>query len=107
VDVTLNVVGLGLDKESRKAIGKLADLGGGTYFDARDPGQLEDAIRTATSAPFEVYDATGTRVVGGSVNGAAVELAPGTYKVVVLTDPGVTFDAVVVETGGSLTLQTP
>jgi hypothetical protein len=66
---------------------------------------LERAIRAVTSAPFEVYDATGEKVAGGIVNGAAVELAPGTYRVVALTDPGVTYDAVVVEPDGSVTLQ--
>lgn len=106
-DVTLNIVGLGLDKASRKAIGKLARLGGGTYFDARDPDQLAKAIGAATSAPFAVYDAAGTKVAGGIVNGEPVPLPPGSYKVVVLTDPEVTYDAVVVETGAGLILTLP
>ncbi len=36
-DVTLNVVGLALDKTSRRNIRRLAELGGGSYFDAADP----------------------------------------------------------------------
>jgi hypothetical protein len=107
VDVTLNVVGLGLDKKARKSVGRLANLGGGVYFDARNAAGLESAIRTATSPPFEVYDATGTKVAGGTVNGASLELDPGTYTVVVLTEPGVTFEAVSVQAAGTLTLQLP
>jgi hypothetical protein len=75
VDVTLNIVGMGLDKQARKGIAKLAKLGGGTYFDARDPDQLE--------------------------------LPAGTYRVVVLTKPEVTFDAVVVPPGQGLSLTLP
>jgi hypothetical protein len=107
IDVKLNVVGLGLDRKARKSVAKLADLGGGIYFDARNAAGLESAIRTATSPPFEVYDAIGTKVAGGTVNGASPELDPGTYTVVVLTEPGVTFEAVSVEAAGTLTLQLP
>ena len=51
--------------------------------------QLGDAIRAAVSAPFEVFDASGASVATGTVGGAAVKLPPGTYRVVVLSDPEV------------------
>ncbi len=41
----------------------------------------------------------------GTVNGPAVKLAPGTYRVVVLTDPERVFEDVLVESGESPTLE--
>jgi hypothetical protein len=106
-DVTVNVVGLGLSKEDRRRIRRLAALGGGSYFDARGAGQLEDAIGAAVSAPFEVRDATGTVVARGIVNGPTLELPPGTYRVTVLTDPPYEFEEVVLGSADSATLTLP
>jgi hypothetical protein len=105
VDVTVNVVGLGLATADRARIRRIARLGGGTYFDADGAGELDDALRTAVSAPFEVYDEAGGFVGRGSVNGPAVGLPPGLYRVVVLTDPQRVFEDVLVEPGGSPTLE--
>ena len=106
-DVTVNVVGLGLDKQDRRMRRRLATLGGGSYFDARGAGQLEDAIGAAVSAPFEVRDGTGTVVARGIVNGPALELPPGTYRVTVLTDPPHEFQEVVLGSADSATLTLP
>ena len=108
VDVTLNVVGLALDDAKvRRAIRRLAALGGGSYFDARDPAEVAAAIRTAVSAPFQVFDQAGTLVARGTVGGGAVELPPGTYRVVVLTDPQMTYEGIVIETEGAVTVTLP
>jgi Mg-chelatase subunit ChlD len=94
-DVTVNVVGIGLDKADQKRIRRLAQLGGGTFQDTQGQGQLQDALRAAVAAPVEVYDSTGTLVAKGTVNGPAIEVPPGTYRVVVRTDPVREMDAVV------------
>ena len=107
IDVTVNVVGLGLKPADRKRIRRLAALGGGTYFDASGAGQLDDALRTAVSAPFEVYDQAGELVARGSVNGPSVKLPAGLYRVVVLTDPERVFEDVLVESGQSPRLELP
>lgn len=108
VDVTVNVVGLALDdRDTRRAIRRLAQLGGGTYFDARDPDEVAQAIRTAVSAPFQVFDQDGRLVGRGTVGGGAIELPPGVYRVVVLTDPEMTYEGVVVEQEGSVTVTLP
>ncbi len=105
IDITLNVVGLSLnDRKIRRSISRLAKLGGGTYFDARDQSSLEAGIRAAVSPPFEIYDAAGALVGSGTVDGVAVSLPPGTYRVVVLSEPQQTFDGVVVSEGGSTSL---
>lgn len=106
-DVTVNVVGLGLDKADRKRIRRLATLGGGAYLDAQGAAQLEDAIGAAMSAPYEVRDATGSIVARGIVNGRPLELPPGTYRVTVLTDPPHEFEAVVLGSADSTTLTLP
>ena len=46
--------------------------------------QLDEAIRAAVSAPYQVFDQAGELVGSGTVGGAAVKLPPGTYRVVVL-----------------------
>ena len=105
IDVTVNVVGLGLKPADRRRIRRLAGLGGGSYFDAQGAGALDDALQTAVSAPFEVYDESGALVARGSVNGPAVALPPGLYRVVVLTDPERVFEDVFVEEGVPSTLE--
>jgi hypothetical protein len=107
IDVTLNVVGIGLDGENGRRIRRLARIGGGAYFDVRRAGELEEALRAAVSAPFEVVDATGAVVARGSVGGPAVEVPPGVYRVVVRPDPVVVFEDVLVEPGSSPTLEVP
>jgi len=106
-DVTVNAVGLGLSREDRKRIRRLATLGGGGYFDAKGAGQLDDAIAASVSAPFEVRDATGELVGRGVVNGPSLELPPGTYQVTVLTEPPHVFETVVLESGSGATLTLP
>jgi Mg-chelatase subunit ChlD len=107
-DITLNVVGLALDDSKvRKQIRRLAQLGHGTYFDARDPAQVAQAVRTAVSAPFQVFDPSGELVARGTVGGGPVKLPPGTYRVVVLSEPQAVYEGVVIETGGSVTVTLP
>ena len=107
MDVTVNVVGIGLDRDARTRIRRLARVGGGTFFDVRGSGQLDDALRAAVSAPFEVYDGTGAVVGRGTVGGPAVVLPPGVYRVLVRTDPELVFEDVLVEAGASPTLEVP
>ena len=108
IDARINIVGLAVDdKNARRQMSRWAKLGGGAYFDARNPKQLGDAISAAVSAPFEVFDSSGASVATGRVGGAAVKVPPGTYRVVVLSDPEVSFDGIVVASEGSVTLTLP
>ena len=108
IDARINIVGLAVDdKQARRQMTRWAKLGGGAYFDARNPKQLGDAIRAAVSAPFEVFDASGASVAKGTVGGPAVKVPPGTYRVVVLSDPEVSFDGIVITSEGSVTLTLP
>jgi hypothetical protein len=108
IDARLNIVGLQV--KAKKATAQLrtwARLGNGSFFSANDAGQLGRSIRTALSAPFRVLDAAGNEVASGTVDGSGVPVKPGTYSVVVLTDPVARFDGVQIEPGGSAALALP
>lgn len=106
-DVTLNVVGLALERKSRKSISRLADLGGGSYFDASDAETLGAALRAAVSAPVQVIDGSGALVGRGTVGGEAIEVPPGRYRVVVLSDPAITFEDIFLEPEADIVLTLP
>jgi hypothetical protein len=106
-DVSVNVVGLGLDRKSRKTIARLADVGNGHYYDARSASDLRDALRAAFGAPYEVLDASGAVVGNGTVDGAPMELLPGAYRVRLVGTEPVTLDVIIVEAGRAVTLVAP
>ena len=81
-----------------------AEIGGGPFFDAQDQKGLLAGIATALQAPWRILDRHGTIVATGVVGGSCAVLPPGTYRVEVLTDPLVTFEAVVLEPSGTVEL---
>jgi len=108
IDARINIVGMAVeDRAARRQMAKWAKLGGGAYFDARDRKQLDEAIRAAVSAPYQVFDQAGELVGNGTVGGAAVKLPPGTYKVVVLNEPPVTYEGIVIVSDESVTVTLP
>ena len=108
IDARINIVGMAVrDKKARRQMAKWAKLGGGAYYDARDRKQLDEAIRAAVSAPYQVFDQAGKLVSNGTVGGKSVELPPGTYRVVVLNEPPVTYEGIVLESQGQVTPTLP
>jgi len=108
IDARINIVGMTVDdKKARRRMAKWAKLGGGAYFDARDRKQLDEAIRTAVSAPYQVFDQAGKLVGSGTVGGTEVKLPPGTYRVVVSSEPPVTYEGIVVEPDASVRVTLP
>jgi hypothetical protein len=105
-DVSVNVVGLGLDKKARRKISRLAAVGNGDYYDARDAAGLEKALKGALGDPYVVVDASGTEVARGTVDGPAVELPPGTYRVT-LAGATASLDAVVIDSGADASILVP
>jgi hypothetical protein len=103
IDVQVNIVGFALDDEQLKeTFRSWARIGNGSYFDATNAAELDEAIAKAASAPFRVYDQDGKVVASGTVDGSPVRLPAGTYTVVVLTDPETRFKKVEI-TGGERT----
>jgi Mg-chelatase subunit ChlD len=108
IDARLNIVGLQVDaKKATQQLKKWARLGNGSFFAAKDGDQLGRMIRTAVSAPFRILDPAGNEIASGTVDGSGVPVPPGTYSVVVLTDPVVRFDDVEIKPGEGQDLQLP
>lgn len=78
----LDVVGFNLeDKASRDLMQQIAELGGGSYYDASEGEELARALRIAAAARYVVKDSAG-RVVGqGTIGGPPVILPPGWFTV--------------------------
>jgi hypothetical protein len=84
VGVVIQVVGFDIrDLKVRQQLEKIAKVGGGNYYDARDAKQLVEALRKAVpSTGFEVLAADGDAVLAsGSINGKPRELPAGSYRV--------------------------
>ncbi|MEM6794829.1 MAG: VWA domain-containing protein [Acidobacteriota bacterium] len=81
IEVRINIVGFAIDELMvKEEFERWARLGGGRYFDAADGEALKGAVRGALATTFEVLQ--GGQVVGaGSLDGDAIELAPGEYTV--------------------------
>jgi hypothetical protein len=107
LDVRVNIVGFDIDDEALKEqLRAWAEAGGGQAFDADSPDALADGLAQALAAPFRVLDATGAVVGAGVVgDGQEIGLAPGTYRVEVLTDPPIVIDPVEIAPGAGKVLE--
>jgi hypothetical protein len=95
IEVNLNIVGFAIDDPELEAqFESWAELGGGRYFSARDQSGLSGALRDALQVPYAVYDAGGSVIAKGLVDGDVVELEQGYYRVEVLASPLKTFEKV-------------
>lgn len=80
VDVRMNIVGFHIDQANlRDEFERLADMGGGVYFDTRDGDGLSQALARALAAEFTVRDAAGALVARGRVDEDEIELEAGRY----------------------------
>jgi Ca-activated chloride channel family protein len=81
VDLTIHTVGFKVDAAAKKQLECIASSTKGTYSEARDSAQLEQAIRVKVDYAITGYSVQGTRVSGGSTaaDPAAPTLAPGQY----------------------------
>jgi hypothetical protein len=81
IDVRVNVVGFAIDEQRlREEFESWARLGNGRYVEANDGAQLAEAMSASLRVPFEVLE--GDQVVAsGIVNGPALSLQAGTYRV--------------------------
>jgi len=82
LDVRVNIIGFAIDELMlREAFQQWAHLGGGQYIDARNAADLTAGLAASIERPFDVQDANGASVASGQVNGPALELPPGEYRV--------------------------
>lgn len=84
IKVIIHVVGFSLEGGApREQLKEIARLGGGKYFDATNAGQLAAALKEAMKAAnFVVYQPDSkTEVARGLINGPAITLKAGPYRV--------------------------
>ncbi|HSD54879.1 MAG TPA: VWA domain-containing protein [Burkholderiales bacterium] len=83
-DVRVNIVGFAVDEVVLKeTFREWARVGNGGYFDAQNGEQLKSAMRATLRPTYQVL-AGGKVVATGTVNGDAIEVPSGSYKVRVL-----------------------
>jgi hypothetical protein len=86
IKVKLNVVGFALADAALKAdLRRLAEQTKGQFVEAKDARSLRAAIERSLAVPYEVLDASGTRVAEGVTGQPAIELPEGIYTVRVRT----------------------
>jgi hypothetical protein len=79
--VRVNVVGFAIDDDERAGTFRYwADLGNGSYFDARDAAGLSKALAQSLRSGFEVVNGNG-QVVANGITGNTLNVLPGTYTV--------------------------
>ncbi|MBI3073573.1 MAG: VWA domain-containing protein [Deltaproteobacteria bacterium] len=94
-DVRVHVVGFRLARKekARGALRCIADATNGVLMHADDGTALDAAIRSAVRVPYRVVSRDGNRTMGaGFVNGPAISVPPGDWRVVTSTVPPVTQD---------------
>jgi hypothetical protein len=88
VTVRVNIVGFAIDDE--KLAGTFrhwAELGSGSYFDAKDAAGLSKALTQSLRSSFEVINAQGRVVASGITGGDPLTVLPGTYTVRIKGQP--------------------
>ena len=82
IDAQVSIVGFAIDDDGlRSDFETWAQLGGGSYFDARSADELTRSLTTVISGPFRVLGQGGKVVAQGVIGGAPVILPAGTYRV--------------------------
>lgn len=99
-DVRLNIVGFTVsDKKLKDQMASWAQAAGGQFFAADDPQSLSAALARAVRVPYHILDGEGQVVAQGLVDGDAVQVPAGLYRIEVQTDPVRVIEGVTVSTG--------
>jgi hypothetical protein len=88
VDVRVNIVGFAIDELMlQETFQQWAALGKGKYFNARNGNELAASLRTSIDVPYSVLAADDSVVASGTINGPAISVDAGSYRVVVHSNP--------------------
>lgn len=79
LDLVVHTVGLGVDDETRDQLRCVAQVGGGTYYDADDTESLTAALTRVSTRAFRPFTLAGDEVAGAPTAAAAPVLRPGQY----------------------------
>lgn len=98
LDVQVSVIGFAIDDiELKSDFESWAQLGGGSYFDARSADELIQSLRTVISGPFRVFNAAGDVVGQGVIGGAEIVLPAGIYRVETVSTQPLVIEGVVIK----------
>jgi hypothetical protein len=104
-DVSVNIVGFAINELALKEqFESWARIGNGRYIEAHDKEELREAINRSLDVPFEVLAGDDVAATG-VVNGEAVSLLPGKYRVRILGSRPRDLGAVEIEARGEIDLR--
>ena len=113
-DLGLNVVGIALDDAHIvDRMARLAEAGGGGFFDASNADELVSAMdsaitgRVTVGTRVRITSEDGDVIERGAVGGEAIEIPPGAYEVTVMSVPPIVFGEVLVGEGERIELAIP
>ncbi len=106
LDVTVNIVGFAVDDDAvRLQLKELANTDNGEYFDAKDSSNIRAAIETAIMPSFIIKNKKGQTMGKGILGGEGIEVPPGSYDVILKTQPEQYYRDIVVKEGQVIMLK--
>jgi len=106
-DLQIDVVGFDVAGQDGTAdeLRKISDATHGTYYAAQSSEQLRTALQSIIRVRYQVFDAQGVKVFDGVLGEAGPQLPPGSYRVVLLSNPPLVMENVVVQSGETTKIQ--
>lgn len=105
ITIQVNIVGFAIDDATlTETFREWARVGNGTYYQASNELELNQAVITATQLSFDVINQQGSVIASGTVGGDAVSVPVGTYTVEVDTVPATRYENIIVGAQGITTI---
>lgn len=104
IDLRINVVGLDVAGEARRALQCIAQAGGGRYVDADSAEELNESLVAVSVRGLRDFSVAGTPVTGGRSTAEPTALEPGDYTDRSLPDEAPLFYSVPVPEGGGVSV---
>ena len=106
-DLRIDVVGFDVAGQDGTAdkLREIANATHGTYYDAQSSEQLRTALQSIIRVRYQVFDAQGAKVFDGVLGEAGPQVPPGSYRIVLLSNPPLVLENVVVQSGETTKIQ--
>ncbi|MCD6495592.1 hypothetical protein J7K60_06005, partial [Candidatus Bipolaricaulota bacterium] len=77
----------------------------GNYYDAQSSKQLRAALQSIITVRYQVFDRQGQKIFEGVLGEPGPQLPPGNYRVVIMGNPPLVLENVVVQSGETTKIQ--
>jgi Ca-activated chloride channel family protein len=106
-DLRIDVVGFDVAGQNGTAdkLREIADATHGTYYDAQSSEQLRTALQSIITVRYQVFDAQGAKAFDGVLGELGPQLPSGSYRIVLLSNPPLVLENVVVQSGETTKIQ--